>query len=484
MVITVDEAGTGETARLSVKQASVNAEGAYLDFETPIAAARGVAFHRTPLCGTRCVVVEFRLKSTMMISEMQNFRWLGERLPSASSRRLVTLTGARQVGKTTLAKRRWPTLRYVSLDVVEEREALRALPTRAWSEVVGEAILDEVQKEPSLFDKVKFAYDEGRIGFSALLGSSRIQLLERVRESLAGRTFVYELWPLMPSEIRHAWDQRPATPLLDRLLTEKGSVDDLLSGEAAALLGDEDAERRLAIAHLEAWGGMPELLRLSDADRREWLRSYQQTFVERDLADLARLSDLLPFRALQRVAMLRTGQLLNTAEVARDAALPASTARRYLEYLRLTWQAVLLPPYTRNLTSAVVKSPKLYWVDLGLWRQGTGIWGPLDGAGFETLVVSEAQKWVSTLGRDARLSFYRTHAGLEVDLLIETDQGVIGVEVKNRAEIASRDLGGLRAVAEALGPSWRGGVVVNRGSAIARLDRDHRLWAVPVWRLF
>ena len=132
----------------------------------------------------------------------QKERWLAERLPMPDTRRLVVLTGARQTGKTTLARSRYAGIRYVDLDAVETRAALRELRTSAWASSIGPAVLDEAQKEPSVFGKVKYAFDEGSLSFTALLGSSRFLLLDRVRETLAGRAFVYDLWPLMASELR------------------------------------------------------------------------------------------------------------------------------------------------------------------------------------------------------------------------------------------------------------------------------------------
>ena len=417
-----------------------------------------------------------------MKSIRQAFRWLGTRLPSADKRRLVVLTGARQTGKTTLARHLYRDLRYVNLDAIEEREAMRGLRSGSWGRAVGPAIIDEAQKEPVVFDKVKLAFDERQIAFSVLLGSSRVLLLERVRESLAGRAFVYDLWPLLLSELRSAVGGPPARPLFDRLVAAPAGFADTLAAEPPRLLSEEATRDAEAFDHLARWGGMPELLSLDDDDRREWLRSYQQTWLERDLADLTRVSDLLPFRSLQRLAMLRTGQLLNYADLARDAAVSPATARRYLEYLRLSYQVVLLEPYTRNLTSAAVKSPKLYWMDLGLLRHGTRAWGGLTGPLFETLVVSEARKWVDTAGRDTTLWFYRTRSGREVDLLAATSAGIIGIEVKNRARVTPGDCSGLRVLAEALGEEWVGGLVVHRGEELAPLGPG--LWAVPAHRLF
>lgn len=407
-------------------------------------------------------------------------RILSGRIPSADRRRLVVITGPRQTGKTTLAQRRWPELRYLNLDSIEIRESLRGTRTANWGRVVGDAILDEAQKEPDVFDKVKFAYDAGDIAFSVLLGSSRFLLLDRVRESLAGRSFVYELWPLCVSEVRSALGVPLGPPLLDALLARP--VNEVLGAEPEVSFGNVDALSRLAVEHVATWGGYPELLRLDDNDRREWLRSYQQTWLERDLADIGRVHDLLRFRRLQTLAFLRSGQILSYSELARDAALPVTTTRRYLEYLDLSFQVISLPPWTTNLTSAVIKTPKLYAADLGLLRAVTGQ-VPGGGAWFETLVVTEVHKWVKSAARDARLSFYRTRSGMEVDLLIETADGVLTVEIRSRVGATRADARNSLAVGAALGERWRGALVVTQGERIERLDPERPVWAVPISRL-
>ena len=416
--------------------------------------------------------------------QSRRFRWLGRRLVHPDKRRIVVITGARQTGKTTLARRRYPSLRYHNLDDLDVRAQLADVSARGWAESVGTAILDEAQKEPRVFDKVKYAYDAGEIDFSVLLGSSRILLLERVRETLAGRAFLFELWPLLLSEILHDEDAAPELPLIGRLLEEGASLDAVLRAMPEVLVGSPGAERREALEHLATWGGMPELLRLDDRDRREWLRSYQQTFLERDLSDLVRLADLEPFRSLQKLCMLRSGKLLSYSEIARDAGIGASTARRYLEYLRISYQVVLLQPFSRNLTSSVVKSPKLYWVDLGLLRQGTRQWGELTGELFESLVVGELHKWVGTMSPDTDVTFYRTRSGLEVDLLVTAPAGTIGIEIKKRSRTSGVDLRGLRLIARALDREWAGGLVVYRGDRVVCLDERAAIWAVPAHRLF
>ena len=124
-----------------------------------------------------------------MRTNQHRYRWLQTRVSPSGSRRIVVLTGARQTGKTTLARECYPSLRYVNLDSIEEREALKGTRTAAWASSVGPAIVDEAQKEPSVFEKVKWAFDAGGLDFTVLLGSSRILLLDQVRETLAGGRF-------------------------------------------------------------------------------------------------------------------------------------------------------------------------------------------------------------------------------------------------------------------------------------------------------
>ena len=344
-------------------------------------------------------------------------------------------------------------------------------------------MLDEAQKEPSVFEKVKWAFDAAEVSFTVLLGSSRLALMHRVRETLAGRAFVFELWPLYALELRHAAGDHPPQPLVHDLVTGSGLIDGRLREEAPVLFGHEEDTRRDAVEHLLAWGGMPALLPLTDADRRDWLRSYQQTFLERDLADLARLDDLHPFRRLERLCMLRSGGLLSYADLARDAGMSPSSARRYLAYLEASYQVLLLPPYSRNLTSTVVKTPKVYWMDVGLLRQGTHYWNQADAGLFETMVVGEMKKWSSAAGVDAEWFFYRTRSGLEVDLLLETPAGVLGMEVKHRPMAVPSDARGLLTVAAALGDRWRGGLVVTSGGQLEPLVAERSIWTVPVHRL-
>jgi hypothetical protein len=403
-------------------------------------------------------------------------------LPDSGTHRLVVITGARQTGKTTLSKRVYSGLRYINLDAPENRDTLRELSTFAWPKTVGPAVIDEAHKEPSVFEKVKYAFDEGKISFTVLTGSSQILLLQKIRESLAGRAFFYDLWPLMQCELRSTPERtEPSPPLLEQFFSPE-SVGEVLSKVPQALLEEEDYPYRKSENHILKWGGMPALLELSEGDRWQWLKNYGYAYLERDLSDLARMVDLMPFRKFQRLSALRSGMLLNYSEIARDAGISVDTARRYLEYLRVSYQTVLLQPYYRNLTSSAVKTPKLFWMDVGIWRQLSGFRGEMSGQLYETMVVSEIIKWMKTCQCDSELYFYRTRSGMEIDLLLETPQGVIGMEIKSRRKLSQKDVSSMKTVARTLAGKWRGGLVLYPGDRITRLDSPD-IWALPSRRL-
>jgi predicted AAA+ superfamily ATPase len=418
-----------------------------------------------------------------MSENIQKYRYLERFLPGPKSRRLVILTGARQTGKTTLAKARYSALNYINLDAPENREAIRSISTAAWAQSVGNAVIDEAQKEPSLFEKVKYAFDDNAVSFCVMLGSSQILLLKKIRESLAGRVSLYEIWPLTMREIFIDIDhQEVRPPLVDGLFSNK-NFDELLGNLPEVLLEETDLRHREAENYLLKWGGMPALLLLSEEERWKWLKDYVYTYLERDLSDLARLDDLVPFRTFQKLSALRSAQLLNYSELSRDAGLSVDTARRYLQYLNLLYQTVLLQPYYRNITSSVIKTPKLYWVDVGLLRQLGGFRSEHFGQVYETMVVGELIKWIRTAQKHAEIYFYRTRSGMELDMLIQTGAGLIGIEIKSRKTYAKADLRAMKEISQRLGKEWRGGLLVNQGNVLRKIDEPD-IWVIPSRRLF
>lgn len=421
----------------------------------------------------------------MMMSDNLHlkYRFLESLLPKPEKKRLIILTGARQTGKTTLSKYKYPELNYINLDSPENREIIRKISSVSWAKSVGNAIIDEAQKEPTVFEKVKYAYDDSSVTFCLMLGSSQILLLKKIRESLAGRVSIYELWPLMMSEL--FWDKSSETeklPLIDRLFSKDEFVH-LFDDVPEVLLDKNENRCQEAEKHLLQWGGMPALLPLSDEERWKWLRDYEYTYLERDLGDLARLDDLMPFRIFQRLSALRSSKLLNYSELARDASVSVDSARRYLEYLKLSYQTILLQPYYKNITSSVIKTPKLYWLDVGILRQLSGFRGEFSGEVYETMVVAELIKWVKTTQKNADIYFYRTRSGMELDILLQTESGIVGMEIKAQKSTSWTNLRAMKEVASGLGSEWRGGLFIYQGNILKKIAEPN-IWAIPSRRLF
>lgn len=418
-----------------------------------------------------------------MWENLQVNRLLTQHLPAESENRLLLITGARQTGKTSLVRQQFKGLPYYNLDAIEYRDQLSDISTFRWANEVGAAVIDEIQKEPALFDKIKFAFDEGNLKFSVLTGSSQILLLKKVRETLAGRVTLRELFPFMTSELFYPEGVDFNSILLSKLLSAN-NIDEILALQTSVLLGESWERVSKAEDWLLKWGGMPPIIHLSNENSRKiWLRDYSTTYLERDLGDLANLSDLKPFRKFQRIAALRSANLLSYSELSKDAGIGVETSRRYLEYLRISYQAFLVQPYSENLTSSLVKTPKLFWVDNGLLRHLSGYGFILDnGQLYENYIASELLKFIRTNGLETKLSFYRTRSGMEIDFILETEKGLIAIEVKNRDAVTTADFSALRRLAESSGKSWVGGFVVYRGNKIHQFTKQ--LWAVPSCRLF
>lgn len=411
-------------------------------------------------------------------------RQLAQRLPgSAPPRRLVVVTGARQVGKTTLARYLYEqNLRYVNLDSPGERSRLAGIPAEGWAASVGPAVLDEVQKAPALLDKVKWSYDEGALDFTVLLGSSRLFLLERVRESLAGRVFLYDLWPLTVSELMPWFDGPPVRrPFLLRILDSLGRWPAAFEDAAPVLAGKPAGTAQAAMKHLLDWGGLPPLLEYPASDRMAWLDAYHATYLERDLRDIARLRDLDTFSICHRLAALRAGRILSFSDLARDAAIPVTTVRRYLRYLDLSYQTLLLPAWSGNPSVRLVKAPRLIWLDAGVQRSLSGQFEGLTGEQYESTIVAQCHITLSNHGSRARLSYLRTSGGLEVDLLIEVPAGILAIEFKARDRVDRGAARGIERARRILGDRLRGGLVVYRGTEVELLSAG--VFAVPDWVL-
>ena len=321
---------------------------------------------------------------------------------------VLAITGPRQSGKTTLARHTFAHLPYVSLENPEEREFALTDPRGFLARFPDGAVLDEIQRCPALLSWLQGLVDERRrMGDFVLTGSQQFELAHGLTQTLAGRVGRLELLPLSAGELRQA-DRLPA------------SLEDLL------------------------WrGGYPPLYD-RPLEPTDWLPAYVATYVERDVRQLLGVRDLTLFQRFVRMCAARTGQLLNLTALAADCGVSATTARQWLSVLEASYLVLRLPPYHQNIGKRLVKTPKLYFLDVGLAAWLAGIRAPaqlhthaLRGALFETWVVSEVVKAFAHRGRSTPLFFWRDSTGLEVDLVWESADGLQGVEIKSGRTFAA-----------------------------------------------
>ncbi len=333
----------------------------------------------------------------------------------------VVLTGPRQSGKTTLLQHLFGRrCRYVSLEPPDVRAAAAEDPRGFLELYPPPAIFDEVQYAPDLlpYIKEKIDADRARNGQYLLTGSQNLLLAEKVTESLAGRAAMLRLLPLSRREA----ERRPRV----------------------ALAWERKRWRSSQSSHVfgELWrnflrGGYPELAIHPDRDTSLWHASYIQTYLERDVRTLRQVGDLTQYQNFLRVLAARSAQLFSLTDVARDLGVAVNTIKAWLSVLEATYQVMVLRPYFANVGKRLVKTPKVYFTDVGtlcylagLKDPAHAVSGPMGGAIMETAVLSEIVRTLTHRGIDPQVYFWRTMAGTEVDLVVETAAGLVPIEVK------------------------------------------------------
>ena len=386
---------------------------------------------------------------------------------------VVVLMGARQTGKSTLARTE-PFLAdrlYLTLDDPETHERARVLP-RDLVRSAARLTLDEVQREPDLLLAIKRAVDEDqprRTGRFLLTGSANLLLMQRV-ETLAGRATYVNLWPLCRRErlgrgTPGIWSELLATPVA-------GWPGLLESGDPAP--ADWETEVRTS-------GYPTPAVDLSGDDARAlWFDGYVRTYLERDLQSLAAVGSLVDFRRLMRVASRRLGGVINQADIGRDLQMPRSTVQRHLGLLETSFQLVRLPAYSVNRSKRLVKSPKLYWSDpaLALWLSGAGVGS---GEHLENLVLADLLVWRDGQVPAPEVLFWRTMTDREVDFVVEAGNRLLGIEVKATTNPGVGDARGLRLFQQEYPDRFAGGVLLHGGRDTQWLAEG--VLAVPWWRV-
>lgn len=342
---------------------------------------------------------------------------------------VVTLTGPRQSGKTTLVQATFPDHSYATLEQPDTRAFALEDPRGFLDQFAGPVVLDEVQRAPELFSYIQPLVDERKeSGQFILTGSQNFLLLQAISQSLAGRAAILHLLPFSRREILGR--KRLSLAALGRTLLRSPTT---------------DADLMATMLH----GFYP---RVHDhaVDAGRWLSDYERTYVERDVREIVNVGDLTTFRQFVRLCAGRVGQLLNLSSLANDCGITHTTARRWLSILEASFIVSLLKPHHRNFNKRIIKSPKLYFYDTGLLCHLLGIESPEHlrlhasrGSVFENFVLAELLKNGWNEGVEPRIAFWRDSRGREIDFMVESEASLVAIEAKSGATITRDSFKGL-----------------------------------------
>lgn len=386
---------------------------------------------------------------------------------------VIVVTGARQTGKSTLlADPRLARGRTVlNLDESQVRRELLADPDSILSGP-GEFVLDEVQREPELMLALKRAVDAmgpaREPGKFLVTGSANLLLMSRVSDSLAGRAGYATLWPLTRREqlglgVTGRWSELLAAP--------PSAWHTLTDG-----MPDQAPDWRALVRR----GGMPiPALHLADDDARsDWFAAYLDTYLDRDLRDLAAIQHIADFRTLMEAAAGRIGNITDQTALGRDASLQQQKVRLWLNILETSYQLVRIAAYAPTTPARLVKSPKLYWADAGLGWHLAGAPEPT-GFHFENVVALDLLAWRALQLRRPEIRHWRTSRQDEVDFVIEDGRRLLGIEIKTTKRVSLSDATGLIAMSKSYPKQFHGGVILYGGRDVIPLGG--MVTALPWW---
>ena len=338
--------------------------------------------------------------------------------------KVILVTGARQVGKSTLLKHCDENRNYVSLDDLSERELAINEPKLFLETHKAPLIIDEIQYAPNLLSYIKLIVDKSdKKGQYWLTGSQQFHLMKNVSESLAGRVGILDLMGLSLAELSQTPNNEPFFPDLEYIEERRENHKNYSTSDIFKII----------------YNGSFQALNNQDEfqDRNAFYSAYIRTYIERDIRDLSSISNEMKFLNFIRVVAARTGQVLKYSELANAVDISEPTAKTWLSVLVSSNIVYLLEPYYRNITKRMTKMPKIYFLDTGLCSYLTG-WsspeviekGAMNGAFFETFVVSEILKSYRHNGERPLIYWYRDTQQKEIDLLIERDGKLHPIEIK------------------------------------------------------
>lgn len=385
---------------------------------------------------------------------------------------VVLLTGPRQVGKTTMLKKLMENTNrgYVSLDDLNDRNLAKSDPELFLQLHKPPILIDEVQYAPELFTYIKMHVDKNQNpGDFWLTGSQVFKLMRGVQESLAGRVAVLSMTTLSQAEISN----RDMTPFIVDL--EALSKRERITADTHGIF-----DRIFK-------GSMPAIISGANTNSHIFYSSYLSTYIERDVKELAESIDSLKFLRFMTAVAARCGQMLNVAEVARDADINQQQAKAWLNVLETLGIIFYLHPYSNNLLKRLVKTPKLYFYDTGLvcyltkWSSTETLEsGAMNGAVLENYVVSEIAKTYLNCGQEPFMYYYRDKDAKEIDIVLEHDGVLNPIEIKKTSNPGTELTKVFSLLDKASVPRDKGAIICMKPS-LGAIDRDN--YIVPVWMI-
>ena len=399
--------------------------------------------------------------------------------------RVIAIMGPRQAGKTTLVQRLLKSERAIQYYNLKDPDIRRGLQTNARQEFdyfkENLIVLDEVQKMPVLMELIQLQVDTWpeKKGQFLILGSNHLLLNRQIKESLAGRVTIYVLYPLSFNEIIGNAEET----LFKRLL-RMPSVSSIEAMLLKYFIPVKHSSTLFAQFHdFAMYGGYPEFLKRKDPeDRKRWLNSYHQTYLDMDLRELVDLRNPESFERFENIFTTRIGSLLNISELARDCSLSADTIRRFLNYYRQLFVAWSNLPFHKNIAKRMMKMPKWYFDDTGLLRSLINNFSAEDGTLFENCVLSELRKGIYQEKLRQDIYFARTSTGVEADAVFTNtnDNVTFYCEVKQSSLTHRTDIRHLKKFVSLSEDHI--GLLLNMSGSIEKLEA--RIWNIPVhWLL-
>ncbi len=391
---------------------------------------------------------------------------------------VTLINGARQTGKSTLAKRLFDDSQhpqYITFDDIAALAFARSAPKNFIQSLQEQTIIDEVQLAPELFRSIKESVDaDGKPGRFLLTGSANVLTLPRLSDSLAGRMEIHTLWPLSQGELRGR---------------QEAFVDLLFQHEKFPVVKPITLPELLKVV---VTGGYPAILkRETERARRNWFTGYIKAILQRDIRELSNIEGIIQLPNLLALIATRSGGLLNLSDLSRSLAVPYMTLKLYLSLLEAVFLIVPLPAWFNNLGKRLVKSPKLFINDTGLLCHLLGQNAKalennrtLLGSVYENFVFMELTKQVEWSETRPRLFHFRTlESGHEVDFVLEAPDGrIIGIECKASSTLSDDCFKGMHTLMEQAGQKFHRGVVLYTGSYV--LQAADNLIAIPVSALW